>query len=209
MSEVYLQITAGDGPKECQWVVVQLANAFCKEAKRDGLTAEIMWDDDPVPTALSLLMKVKGTGAATFATDRVGSIRWIGQSHFRKNHKRKNWFVGVSKAPEIQDVPELNERDIRYQTLKAGGPGGQHVNKTESAVRATHLPTGLSVVAREERSQFANKRLTRIKLALLLEGKKQASRSDQKDQLWTAHKGLERGNEVRIYEGTKFKLKRG
>ena len=128
-----------------------------------------------------------------------------GKTPFRKHHKRKNWFVGVSKASEITDVPELHECDIKYQTLKAGGPGGQRVNKTESAARATYVPTGMTVVAREERSQFANKSLTRIKLALLLSAQKEASKLQQKGQLWTAHKGLERGNEIRVYEGLKFK----
>ncbi len=205
MSEIFLNISAGGGPKECQWVVVKLALAYCKEAKLAGLKAEVLWDTEAENTAMSLLLKITGAGAEKFSRTQIGTVRWIGQSPFRKNHKRKNWYVGVSKAPDIADVPELHERDIKYQTLKASGPGGQHVNKTESAVRAIHIPTGLTVVASEQRSQFANKKLTRIKLALLLEAQTETAQNQAKDKLWTTHKSLERGNEIRIYKGKKFK----
>lgn len=206
--EVYLNITSGNGPRECQWVVVKLAQAFVKEAKRSGLEANIIWDGEAASTAPSLLLGLKGASAKAFAQDRLGTIRWIGQSPFRKNHKRKNWFAGVNLVPKLEDVPSLKESDIRYQTMKASGPGGQHVNKTESAVRATHVPTGLTVTASDERSQFANKKLTRIKLANLLSRQKADQVEQQKEGVWSAHKSLERGNEIRVYEGAAFKQKR-
>ena len=208
MSEHILNITAGDGPKECQWVAARLAAAYCREASKLGLTAEILWDGAAQNIAPSCLVKIAGKGADDFIRPRIGTVRWIGQSPFRRHHKRKNWFVGVSKAPDLAEVPELREADISYQTLKASGPGGQHVNKTESAVRATHRPTGLTVVSQAERSQFANKKITRLKLAMLLQARRVDALSQRDTAMWAKHKTLERGNEVRIYEGTKFRLKR-
>lgn len=211
MSEIILNITAGDGPKECHWVTAKLAVTYVREAVKAGLSAEVLWEGQAGRTARaavpSVLVKLSGQGAADFARPRIGTVRWIGQSPFRPHHKRKNWFVGVSKAPALADVPQLREADIAYQTLKASGPGGQHVNKTESAVRATHLPTGLTAVSQAQRSQFANKKLTRLKLALLLQERQLAAQSQRDSEMWTTHKTLERGNAVRVYEGPKFRLK--
>jgi peptide chain release factor len=84
--------------------------------------------------------------------------------------------VGVALAPEPDLVPDLKAEDIDYQTLRASGPGGQHVNKTDSAVRATHRPTGLVATAQEQRSQHANRKLARLKLAMMIEEQRGASR---------------------------------
>lgn len=207
MNDIILNITAGEGPKECQWVVVKLATAYCREALKLGVKADILWDGEAQSVSSSCLVKVSGKAVEDFAAARVGTVRWIGQSPFRRHHKRKNWYVGVSKAPDIKDVPELREQDISYQTLKASGPGGQHVNKTESAVRATHVPTGLTVVSQAERSQFANKRITRMKLAMRLQAQRFDAEAERQGEMWSAHKTLERGNEVRVYEGPKFRFR--
>lgn len=208
MSEIFMHISAGSGPKECQWVVAKLAQAFVKEARAQNLLGEIiLGDEDRAKTYSSLLLKLSGVGAQKFAQARTGSIRWIGQSPFRKNHKRKNWFVGVTVLDAEKSHVDFKESDIRYQAMKASGPGGQHVNATQSAVRATHIPTGVSVVAREERSQHANKRLCRIKLAMVFEDQKTKTRDKAKQDKWQQNHNLERGNAVRIYEGVKFRLK--
>ena len=103
---------------------------------------------------------------------------------------------------------DLKEEDIDYQATRASGPGGQHVNKTDSAVRATHRPTGLVTTAQEQRSQHANRKLARLKLALLLEERREQSQAQGRTAEWTIHNRLERGNPVRTYAGPRFTLKR-
>ena len=206
----YLIITAGDGPEECQWAVVQLARSFQKEGASEDVEVKLLWEDGSVKLAPSLLISVTGEDAASerFVDARLGTVKWIGQSPFRPHHKRKNWFVGVARAPDPATVPGFSERDVRFQATRASGPGGQHVNKTNSAVRATHGPSGISVLAQDERSQHMNKKLALVKLAMIFAEKAYAAKAGGKRQAWEVSKALERGNEVRVYKGEKFRLVR-
>lgn len=206
MNNVILHLTAGPGPKECQWVVSRLAEVFRNEANALGLKCELV--DGSNELSASLLLSVAGKDCEFFGADRTGSIRWIGESPFRPKHKRKNWYVAVKPAPSVDDIPELKESDIQYQGIRSSGPGGQHVNKTDSAVRATHLPTGIASVSQDQRSQFANRKIARLKLALIFEERQQTEISKSKQVLWKQGWELERGNEIRCYEGPKFRLRR-
>ena len=206
MNNIILHISAGQGPQECQWVIAQLATVFRKEAIAQGLKCEIIEPTD-FPVA-SLLLSVTGTDCDAFTDERTGTIRWIGQSPFRPKHKRKNWYIGVKRAPDVENLLELKEVEIKYQAIRASGPGGQHVNKTDSAVRVTHIPSGVSAVSQDQRSQFANKKIARLKLALIFAEKRELSASKTKEGLWKQNFELERGNEVRTYEGVKFRLRK-
>lgn len=98
------------------------------------------------------------------------------------------------------DIPEKQswrERDFAYQTLRASGPGGQNVNKVESAVRATHVPTGLSATASDERSQLQNKKIAREKLVQKLTWLDIENGKTQQQKQWMEHQTLERGNPVK------------
>jgi peptide chain release factor len=202
MTEIILHLTAGQGPAECEWVVAELCRLWGREAAAAGLCCEpIEPIEGPAPSALP---RVSGEGAEAFAAARTGTIRWIGTSPFRPLHKRRNWFVGVTRAPLADEVPDFSEDDIRYQTLRASGPGGQHVNKTDSAVRATHVPTGLSTLSQDQRSQFANKKIARLKLAMLFDEQRRAAEAGGYRALWDQNRQLERGNAVRTYEGARF-----
>lgn len=206
MTEAILHLTSGKGPDECRWVVAQLAKAFADEAARIGVTCEVLDAQDELPA--SLLMRVSGDGALAFVRERTGTILWIGESPFRPRHKRRNWFVGVALAPVPEDVPDLRDSDIDFQAMRASGPGGQHVNKTDSAVRAIHRPTGLVATAQEQRSQHANRKLAKLKLAMVLEERRSGATEQVRQEQWSVHQQLERGNPVRTYDGPKFKLRR-
>jgi len=203
MTEVILHLSSGQGPKECEWVVAELANAVCREGNAAGFTCEPVESiDGPVATAL---LRVSGDGAEGFAATCIGTIRWIGTSPFRPLHKRRNWFVGVQPVLIDEQSPDLRDEDIRYQTFRASGPGGQHVNKTDSAVRAMHVPTGLVAASQNQRSQFANKKIARLKLAMLLAERRRAGEAGGKRALWDQNRKLERGNAIRTYEGELFR----
>ncbi|WP_428681350.1 peptide chain release factor H [Sphingopyxis sp.] len=205
-TEIIMHLSSGGGPAECRWVLARLVRAFVREAQGCNALCEPLEPigDDPA----SLLLRVSGSGAESFAQDRTGTILWTGQSPFRPTHKRKNWFVGVSRVGMAEEAGDLRDTDIDYQAMRASGPGGQHVNKTDSAVRATHRPTGLVAVSQEQRSQHANRKVARLKLALLLAERAEAAEGEARRAAWDRNQSLERGNAVRTYAGSDFRLKR-
>lgn len=209
MSETLIQITSGRGPVECAWVTARLAEALVTEARGAGLLAEVI-EEEPGPkngTLLSALIHLAGDNSNTFAHGLEGTVQWIGYSGFRPGHKRKNWFVGVQSIP-VPSKLTFSDLDVRIETMRGSGPGGQHVNTTESAVRAVHLPTGLTAIARDERSQTANRKRVLERLSILVARRDERHQDAARQQRWEGHNELERGNPVRVYEGTTFRRRR-
>lgn len=203
MNEYMIQITSGRGPEECARVVAKVLEAMLKDARAQSLPVEVV---ETVPgnlkgTLLSALVQVKGTSKqiAPFISQWQGTVQWIAPSPYRKFHKRKNWFVGV-QAFDVTKEFQWDERQVAYESMRASGPGGQHVNKTESAIRAKHLPSGITAVASGRRSQLQNKgeATERLKLKVKQWFMQEATMKAQ-DQ-WQQHNELVRGNPVRTFQ---------
>ena len=147
---------------------------------------------------------IKGKNVDVFVNSWVGTVQWIGQSQFRKMHKRKNWFIGIFEI-EQQKNNLFSENDIQYQAMRSSGAGGQHVNKVSSAIRATHIPTGIAVVSMDSRSQHQNKKLATERLIKKLEDEKLIQLKNHVGQQWKNQLNVQRGNPVRVFTGSDFK----
>lgn len=206
MKTKIVQITSGRGPAECCLAVALALKEILKEAKQLQIACEVI---DRVKgqengTLVSATVKLEGRNVEDFCSDWIGVVQWICQSPYRKYHKRKNWFIGI-ESYDLNNIGEWNEKDIRYQTLRASGPGGQHVNKVETAVRAIHEPSGLSVMANDSRSQIQNKKAATERLKeQYFNWQMQALKGDQQQQ-WQQHNELQRGNPVRTFVRMDFK----
>ena len=203
MEKVYIQITSGRGPTECCRVVVLVLQKIIEEAQRLGLTAEIAEQEEGTHSGcmFSATLVVTGERIEELSKEWEGSILWVAQKNpFRPWHRRKNWFVGVHSFKPLTTTV-INERDITYETLRSSGPGGQNVNKVETAVRATHHPTGISVLASDMRSQTQNKRLAHERLILKLSAIEDEKRTSHSQTVWMNHNTLERGNPVKRFKG--------
>lgn len=206
----WLQITSGRGPVECAFAVGKLSTVITKQATRSNCSVEIISEEagPQKNTWASILLSISGANAIKFAADWHGSHKWICTSPYRPNNKRKNWFVAVNflEIPNTKHTV-IQTNQIKFETLRASGPGGQHANKTDSAVRATHLPTGLVILAREERSQHMNKKLALARLASMLDESNKRSAAENERELWATHDDLQRGNPVRVFIGMNFRQK--
>lgn len=203
---ILLQLSAGQGPIECSKAVglaLKTIEKQCREKdiKLDIVEAIEMKERGCFKSALLQLDSSKSDLAKLLAESWQGAMLWVCQSQFRPKHKRKNWFF----SGQMYEINETQlDKGVTFQTCRASGAGGQHVNTTDSAVRATHTTTGISVRVESERSQHANKRLARALLFQKLEASKLEQMTQQEKVRWQQHWEVERGNPVRMFKGEKF-----
>lgn len=195
-----LQISSGMGPVECRAAVGGIFRALEKEFPDIEMITGVKGE---VEGAYSSIIFTSEQDLSALE----GTMQWVCKSGYRPGHKRKNWFVDVSIIEEPDEVDEkITEDKIRIEKFHSGGPGGQHVNKTESGVRIIHIPTGITVSSTKERSQFMNKQDALKKLSAVLKQTNVDSKDKQKNSAWSKHAQIVRGNPVRIYEGENYNL---
>ncbi|MBW1297336.1 peptide chain release factor H [Aquimarina litoralis] len=206
MKTKIIQITVGRGPAECSWVVAQVLKLFLEEIKAAGYDYLVLHREKGIQngTVQSATIQLIGKEINTFLSTWLGTIQWVGTSTFRKYHKRKNWYIGMYEIKQVEQL-RMKEQEISFQTMRSTGPGGQNVNKVNSAVRATYRPTGDQVVVMDSRSQHQNKKIAIERLKeKVYKSQLQKIQKSLCDQ-WENHLNVERGNPIRKFKGTDFK----
>lgn len=201
-SNAFLNIHPGAGGTESQDWAEMLLRMYQRWAENHGFTAEIInLEPGDVAGIKDATVYVKGRFAFGHLKCENGIHRLVRLSPFNANNKRQTSFCSIHISPEADDniEIEINEKDLRIDVFRASGAGGQHVNKTSSAVRITHLPTGIVASCQNERSQLQNKdfamKVLKSRLYELELAKKEAEDAEKALE----KKSIEWGNQIRSY----------
>ena len=197
-----LKLNAGAGGTEsCDWANM-LYRMYTRWAEKKGFALEVLdFLDGDEAGIKSITFQVNGENAYGYLKSEKGVHRLVRISPFNAQGKRQTSFVSLDVMPDIEedlDV-EINEDDLRIDTYRSSGAGGQHINKTSSAIRITHLPTGIVVQCQNERSQFQNKdkamQMLKAKLYMLKKEANAEKLSDIRGEI----KDIGWGNQIRSY----------
>lgn len=197
---VTLHAGAG-GTESCDWANM-LYRMYTRWAERKGFSVEVLdFLDGDVAGLKAITFQVNGENAYGYLKSEKGVHRLVRISPFNAAGKRQTSFASCDVVPDIDDEIdiEINEDDLKIDTYRASGAGGQHINKTSSAVRITHLPTGIVVQCQNERSQHSNKdkamKMLKAKLYLIKEQEQADKVSDIRGEI----KEIGFGNQIRSY----------
>jgi peptide chain release factor 2 len=204
-----LSINSGAGGTDAQDWAEMLQRMYSRWAQRRGFELEVL-DHQPGDEAgiKSCTIGIRGEWAYGYLRAEAGVHRLVRISPFDANARRQTAFASVFVYPDIDETVkvDIDEKDLRVETMRSGGAGGQHVNKTESAIRITHVPSGIAVHCQSERSQHKNRstamRILRSKLAEL-----EARRMEEKmGGIHAAKKAIEWGSQIRSYVLAPYRL---
>ena len=200
--DCFLEINSGAGGTESQDWASMLMRMYLRWAQRRGFKTEIIDENEGEEAGIkSATIKISGHNAYGWAKTESGVHRLVRISPFDSNARRHTSFSGVWVYPVIDDTIEIvvDEKDIKVDTMRSGGAGGQHVNKTESAVRFTHLPTGIAVKCQSSRSQHANRAEAMQMLKARLYERELRLREEKADALNATKTDNAWGHQIRSY----------
>ena len=189
----------GSDANDWTYMLLRMYTRWCEKKGYAVKTLEYLPGDEA--GVKSVTLSIKGEFAYGYLKAEKGIHRLVRISPFNANGKRQTSFASVEILPELtknQDI-EINPSDLKIDTFRAGGAGGQHVNKTESAVRITHLPTGIVVQCQNERSQFSNRDTAMAMLKSKLIELKERAQKDKIEDLTGELKDMGWGSQIRSY----------
>ncbi len=201
-SDTILTIRSGAGGIDSQDWAEMLLRMYVYWGEKQGFEVEVLSTSDGEEAGIREgVVSIRGPYSFGYLKAERGIHRLVRRSPFDQNHRRHTSFASVLPLPDLEDsvIVEIDEEDVRTDVFRASGAGGQHVNKTSSAIRLTHIPTGIAVSCQNERSQHRNRELAwRILRARIFELEEE-KRQKEREKLEGVKQDVSWGNQIRSY----------